>query len=160
MQIFLYLICALLLGLILGWFIWGRLSDRVRAMQSERDEALAKLRARGDGSQDRAKLDALTKDLDECRRMRHDQDDEIERLNRELSAARDPAGSMSAAPVAAAAAGLTVSTEEDKPSTLASRDGLLVMSGSRRPRFWRQAGRPSFPSARQAKTSRLTSGRR
>ena len=123
MQIFLYLICALLLGLILGWFIWGRLSDRVRAMQSERDEALAKLRARGDGSQDRAKLDALTKDLDECRRMRHDQDDEIERLNRELSAARDPAGSMSAAPVAAAAAGLTVSTEEDKPSTLSAARG-------------------------------------
>lgn len=51
-QMFLYMLAALLLGLFLGWLIWGRLGAELNALRAERDRLKGDLdacgRARGD----------------------------------------------------------------------------------------------------------------
>ncbi len=126
-QMMLYMLCALILGLILGWLIWGRLAERLRRAEADRADLSAKLRATGDGSELRGRLERANADLDECRKQRHLQDEEIARLQRELSAAQSAAdaASVPAASAAVAVPAAAVATgESTKPKTLtAARNG-------------------------------------
>jgi len=122
----LYMLCALLLGLILGWLIWGRLAARLRQAEADRADLSSQLKQRGDGSDQKAQIDRLNNELDDCRRARVSQQAEIERLNREVGLAEERASMATAAPVAAAAAAapLMSADEGTKPSTLtAARNG-------------------------------------
>ncbi len=131
-QMTLYMICALLLGLLLGWLIWGRLAARLRQAEADRADMAAQLKNSGDGSEYKMQIDGLNNELDDCRRARKSQQAEIERLNRELGLAEERA-SMSAstpaaavaAPVAAAAAAapLMSAGEGSKPATLTAARG-------------------------------------
>lgn len=88
-QMFLYLLGALLLGLALGWILWGQLRGRV----AERDAEVARLRA---------ELDRLKVELDACGRSRA----ELERRLREADSAPTSTQVRTAAPAPQAAASL------------------------------------------------------
>ncbi len=123
-QMTLYMLCALILGLILGWLIWGRLAARLRQAEADRAELSSKLKLRGDGSEQKAHIDRLNAELDACRKERGVQRDEIDRLNRELDLARTQSNVSAAAPLAAAPLAAAAVSDADKPKTLsAARNG-------------------------------------
>jgi len=135
-QLGLYLLCALILGVILGWLIWGRLRTELRKAEADRADLSAQLKHRGDGSNEKGRIDRLNAELDACRKERRVQKEELERLNRELALAKGPAGDANMGSGAAAAATLMASDDlstdaqvselgdGQKPKTMtAARDG-------------------------------------
>lgn len=115
-QMMLYMLCTLILGLILGWLIWGRLAADLRKAEADRAGLSAQLKARGDGSDETARIKRLNADLDACRKQRQAHQDEIDHLNRQLELA---GSSLTTTPVA------SVSGNAAKPSTLtAARNGM------------------------------------
>ena len=128
-QMGLYLLCALILGLILGWLIWGRLGAALRKAEADRAELSAQLKARGDGSEERARFDRMQADLDACRKERHAQNDEIERLKAQLELSQAQSGSSGTAAAslmgagALAASGGESAAAPSKPKTLTAARG-------------------------------------
>lgn len=96
-QMALYMLCALILGVILGWLIWGRLAERLRNCQADRAKLSAELKSRGDNSEDRARIAKLEAELEANRQERAD-------LRHELESLRDESASNAAAAAAAATA--------------------------------------------------------
>jgi predicted flap endonuclease-1-like 5' DNA nuclease len=125
-QMGLYLLCALILGLILGWLIWGRLSAALRKAEADRAELSAQLKARGDGTEERARLDRLSAELDACRKERRVQQEEIDRLNRELDQARSGSGGTAAAAGLGAASLMSAGSADDKIESTAAANGSVA----------------------------------
>ncbi len=75
-QMFLYILGAFLLGLLLGWIIWGRLRGRIVELESD----LARLRAEND---------RLKRDLEACGKARADLDATVRGLNAQLAELRE-----------------------------------------------------------------------
>lgn len=96
---FFYVLLAFIVGLLIGWFLWGRLRDELARAQGDLDSVRTE--------RDRLKSDAkrLTGDLESCANARAD----LERQLREAKSA-----SSSAAPLKASSA--TVSAAPAKPA--------------------------------------------
>ena len=121
-QMTLYMLCALILGLILGWLIWGRLAERLRQAEADRAQLSSELKARGDGSELKARIDRLNNELDECRRARQANEAEIDRLNGELDVANNRTG-MDVATANAVEEAVAITGEGTKPATLTQARG-------------------------------------
>lgn len=72
---FFYIVLAFLVGLLVGWFIWGRLRGELDSLRGDLD------RTRGERDRLRADSDRLTGELDACGKTRAD----LERRLRETS---------------------------------------------------------------------------
>jgi len=86
---FFYIVLAFLVGLLVGWFIWGRLRGELDSLRGDLD------RTRGERDRLRADSDRLTGELDACGKTRAD----LERRLREAPAA-SPAKAAGQAPAA------------------------------------------------------------
>ena len=85
---FFYIVLAFLVGVLVGWFIWGRLRGELDSLRGDLD------RTRGERDRLRADSDRLTGELDACGKTRAD----LERRLRETST--PSAKSSSSAPAA------------------------------------------------------------
>lgn len=123
-QMTLYMLCALLLGLFLGWLIWGRLAQRLKRAEAERVDLQNKLSNATDGSGLQAKFDAANADLALCQRERRVQDEELARLRRELETTSDAsanagtraAGLVGSVGAGAASVATSTSLRSEKPA--------------------------------------------
>lgn len=96
---FFYIVLAFLVGLLVGWFIWGRLRGELDSLRGDLD------RTRSERDRLRADADRLTGELDACGKTRAD----LERRLRETSA-------PSAKPSAPAALVSTPATAKSAPA--------------------------------------------
>ncbi|MBZ9893755.1 proton-conducting membrane transporter [Mesorhizobium sp. BR1-1-6] len=90
MGTFFYMLLAFLVGVLVGWFIWGRLRGELDSLRGDLD------RARSERDRLRADSDRLTGELDACGRTRAD----LERQLREASTGSGPAKAAAPAPAA------------------------------------------------------------
>jgi predicted flap endonuclease-1-like 5' DNA nuclease len=104
MGTFFYVVLAFLVGVLVGWFLWGRLRGELDSLRGDVD------RTRSERDRLRADSDRLTGELDACGKTRAD----LERRLREAQAA--PAAGASAAKPAGQASAALMST----PSTAKS----------------------------------------
>src|SRR4051794_873747 len=86
MGTFFYMLLAFLVGVLVGWFTWGRLRGELDSLRGDLD------RTRGERDRLRADADRLTGELDACGRARAD----LERRLREAPAAPAKAGAAKA----------------------------------------------------------------
>ncbi|WP_137933544.1 proton-conducting membrane transporter [Mesorhizobium comanense] len=93
MSTFFYMLLAFLVGVLVGWFIWGRLRGELDSLRGDLD------RTRSERDRLRADSDRLTGELNACGKTRAD-------LERQLRDAQAAAGSSSAKPASQAPAAL------------------------------------------------------
>src|SRR3954452_9315372 len=91
MGTFFYVVLALLVGVLVGWFLWGRLRGEIDSLRGDLD------RTRSERDRLRADSDRLKGELDACGRARAD----LESRLRDAPAAKTGAG-KAAAPAPAA----------------------------------------------------------
>ncbi|AZO11644.1 MULTISPECIES: proton-conducting membrane transporter [unclassified Mesorhizobium] len=109
MSTFFYMLLAFVAGVLLGWFIWGRLRSDLDSLRADLD------RTRGDRDRMRADADRLAGELDACVRAR----DDIERQLRE--APTKPAGVGADKASAPAPSALISTPAAAQPSTPRSK---------------------------------------
>jgi predicted flap endonuclease-1-like 5' DNA nuclease len=90
MSTFFYMLLAFVVGVLVGWFIWGRLRGELDGVRGDLD------RTRSERDRLRADTDRLTGELDACGRARAD----LERRLREAQPASGTAKASSQAPAA------------------------------------------------------------
>lgn len=90
MSTFFYMLLAFLVGVLVGWFLWGRLRGELDSLRGDLD------RTRSERDRLRADSDRLTGELDACGRTRAD----LERQLRGASAGSSPAKAAAPAPAA------------------------------------------------------------
>ena len=90
MSTFFYMLLAFVVGVLVGWFIWGRLRGELDGVRGDLD------RTRSERDRLRADTDRLTGELDACGRARAD----VERRLREAQPASGTAKASSQAPAA------------------------------------------------------------
>ncbi|QND62742.1 proton-conducting membrane transporter [Mesorhizobium loti] len=95
MGTFFYMLLAFLVGVLVGWFLWGRLRGELDSLRGDLD------RTRSERDRLRGDSDRLTGELDACGKTRAD----LERRLREAQAA-PAAGSSAAKPAGPASAAL------------------------------------------------------
>ena len=95
MGTFFYMLLAFLVGVVVGWFLWGRLRGELDSLRGDLD------RTRSERDRLRGDSDRLTGELDACGKTRAD----LERRLREAQAA-PAAGSSAAKPAGQASAAL------------------------------------------------------
>lgn len=129
-QMMLYMLCALILGVILGWLFWGRLSTQLRNCQADRAKLSAELKSRGDNSVDQARIEKLEAELASSNNARNRLQDEVETLRSEASSNQNNGAGLAAgtaaplAAVASEAAETSEAKETSKPEGLsAARNG-------------------------------------
>ncbi|MER8383993.1 proton-conducting membrane transporter [Mesorhizobium sp. M1428] len=109
MGTFFYMLLAFLVGVLVGWFIWGRLRGELDSLRGDLD------RTRSERDRLRADSDRLTGELDACGRARAD----LERRLGEAKTTQAPTAKAATAKAPAAKAGAT-KTAMQAPSTLMS----------------------------------------
>jgi len=120
-QMALYMLCALILGFILGWLIWGRLGAQLRNCQADRAKLSAELKSRGDNSAELARIATLEGELEQSRsaQVRFEQDARIAR--EEAAESASFAASASKAATAASAVGAVSASAASKANALSFR---------------------------------------
>lgn len=103
---FFYIVLAFLVGLLVGWFIWGRLRGELDSLRGDLD------RTRSERDRLRADSDRLTGELDACGKTRAD----LERRLREAQAAPAKPGPAKAAGQAPAALMSTPTAAKSAPA--------------------------------------------
>lgn len=105
MGTFFYMLLAFLVGVLVGWFIWGRLRGELDSLRGDLD------RTRSERDRLRADSDRLTGELNACGKTRAD-------LERQLRDAQAAAGTSSAKPASQAPAALvsTAATAKSAPA--------------------------------------------
>lgn len=126
---FFYIVLAFLVGLLVGWFIWGRLRGELDSLRGDLD------RTRSERDRLRADADRLTGELDACGKTRAD----LERRLRETSA-------PSAKPSSAAPAAL-VSTPATAKSAPAAKPAAPAKPAAAKP----AAAKPAAAKSAAAK---------
>ncbi|MER9868163.1 proton-conducting membrane transporter [Mesorhizobium sp. M0136] len=109
MGTFFYMLLAFLVGVLVGWFIWGRLRGELDSLRGDLD------RTRSERDRLRADSDRLTGELDACGRARAD----LERRLGEAKTTQAPTGKAATAKAPAAKTGATKAAMQ-APSTLMS----------------------------------------
>lgn len=133
MGTFFYMLLAFLVGVLVGWFIWGRLRGELDSLRGDLD------RTRSERDRLRADSDRLTGELDACGRARAD-------LERRLGEAKTTQAPTAKAP--AAKAGATKAAMQ-APSTLMSTSA----SAKPAPKKSATAKAATAPRASAAKTA-------
>jgi predicted flap endonuclease-1-like 5' DNA nuclease len=105
MGTFFYVVLAFLVGILVGWFIWGRLRGELDSLRGDLD------RTRGDRDRLRADSDRLTGELNACGQTRSD----LERQLREAQASAGT-GAAKAASQPSAALMSTPATAKSTPT--------------------------------------------
>lgn len=132
MGTFFYMLLAFLVGVLVGWFIWGRLRGELDSLRGDLD------RTRSERDRLRADSDRLTGELDACGRTRAD----LERRLAEAQAARTgPAKAAIQAPAA-----LMSTPAPSKPAAAASKTSATKASATK-------AGASKAATSGVAKTS-------
>ncbi|WP_192252420.1 proton-conducting membrane transporter [Mesorhizobium silamurunense] len=90
MSTFFYMLLAFVVGVLVGWFLWGRLRGELDSLRGDLD------RAKGERDRFRADADRLTGELDACVRARAD----LERKLRDAPAASGAAKASAPTPAA------------------------------------------------------------
>ena len=128
---FFYIVLAFLVGVLVGWFIWGRLRGELDSLRGDLD------RTRGERDRLRADSDRLTGELDACGKTRAD----LERRLRETS-------TPSAKPSSSAPAAL-VSTPATAKSAPAAKPAAPAKPAAAKP----AAAKPAASKPAAAKAS-------
>src|SRR3954471_15362043 len=105
MGTFFYVVLALLVGVVVGWFIWGRLRGELDSLRGDLD------RTRSERDRLRADSDRLTGELNACGKTRSD----LERQLRDAQASAG-AGAAKAASQPSAALVSTPATAKSAPA--------------------------------------------
>jgi predicted flap endonuclease-1-like 5' DNA nuclease len=137
---FFYIVLAFLVGVLVGWFIWGRLRAELDSLRGDLD------RTRGERDRLRADSDRLTGELDACGKTRAD----LERRLRETS-------TPSAKPSSSAPAALvsTPATAKSAPAAkpAAPAKPAAAKPAAAKPAAARSAAKPAASKPAAAKAS-------
>ncbi|MER8624210.1 proton-conducting membrane transporter [Mesorhizobium sp. M1143] len=121
---FFYIVLAFLVGLLVGWFIWGRLRGELDSLRGDLD------RTRSERDRLRADADRLTGELDACGKTRAD----LERRLRETSApSAKPSSSAPAALVSTAATAKSAAAAKPAPAKPAAAKSAAAKPAASKP---------------------------
>jgi len=123
MGFYVYLLVAFLVGILVGWFIWGRLRGEIDGLRGEMD------RTRSDRDKFRTDATRLTGELDACASARAD----LERRLREAQAAPAPKSGTASAASQAPAAMISSSTSSAKPAASAKPASAAKPAAAKKP---------------------------
>lgn len=135
---FFYIVLAFLVGVLVGWFIWGRLRGELDSLRGDLD------RTRSERDRLRADADRLTGELDACGKTRAD----LERRLRETSTpSAKPSSSAPAALVSTSATAKSApAVKPATPAKPAAAKPAAAKSAAAKP----AASKPSAAKARAA----------
>ncbi|TRC81865.1 proton-conducting membrane transporter [Mesorhizobium sp. WSM4307] len=145
MGTFFYVILAFLVGVLVGWFIWGRLRGELDGLRGDLD------RTRGERDKLRADSDRLTGELNACGKTRAD----LERQLRDAQtggakAASQPPAALMSTPAAAKSAPTAAKAAPAKPAAKAApAKATATKSAAPKP----AAAKPAASAASSAKSS-------
>ncbi|ESZ66435.1 protein in NADH-ubiquinone oxidoreductase complex [Mesorhizobium sp. L103C120A0] len=139
---FFYIVLAFLVGLLVGWFIWGRLRGELDSLRGDLD------RTRSERDRLRADADRLTGELDACGKTRAD----LERRLRETSApSAKPSSSAPAALVSTAAKAKSAPAAKPAPAKPAAAKPAAAKSAAAKPAASKPAAAKAAPKAAASK---------
>ncbi|PBB26223.1 proton-conducting membrane transporter [Mesorhizobium sp. WSM4312] len=145
MGTFFYVVLAFLVGVLVGWFIWGRLRGELDGLRGDLD------RTRGERDKLRADSDRLTGELNACGKTRAD----LERQLRDAQtggakAASQPPAALMSTPAAAKSAPTAAKAAPAKPAAKAApAKATATKSAAPKP----AAAKPAASAASSAKSS-------
>jgi predicted flap endonuclease-1-like 5' DNA nuclease len=120
MSTFFYMLLAFVVGVLVGWFIWGRLRGELDGVRGDLD------RTRSERDRLRADTDRLTGELDACGRARAD-------LERRLREAQPASGTAKASSQAPAALISTPATAKSAPAKSAPAKSAATKPAAAKP---------------------------
>lgn len=139
---FFYIVLAFLIGVLVGWFIWGRLRGELDSLRGDLD------RTRSERDRLRADADRLTGELDACGKTRAD----LERRLRETSApSAKPSSSAPAALVSTAAKAKSAPAAKPAPAKPAAAKPAAAKSAAAKPAASKPAAAKAAPKAAASK---------
>ncbi|MER8904791.1 proton-conducting membrane transporter [Mesorhizobium sp. M0772] len=139
---FFYIVLAFLVGVLVGWFIWGRLRGELDSLRGDLD------RTRSERDRLRADADRLTGELDACGKTRAD----LERRLRETSApSAKPSSSAPAALVSTAATAKSAPAAKPAPAKPAAAKPAAAKSADAKPAASKPAAAKAAPKAAASK---------
>ncbi|MER8921406.1 proton-conducting membrane transporter [Mesorhizobium sp. M0802] len=139
---FFYIVLAFLVGVLVGWFIWGRLRGELDSLRGDLD------RTRSERDRLRADADRLTGELDACGKTRAD----LERRLRETSApSAKPSSSAPAALVSTAATAKSARAAKPAPAKPAAAKPAAAKSAAAKPAASKPAAAKAAPKAAASK---------
>ncbi|ESY31332.1 MULTISPECIES: protein in NADH-ubiquinone oxidoreductase complex [unclassified Mesorhizobium] len=139
---FFYIVLAFLVGVLVGWFIWGRLRGELDSLRGDLD------RTRSERDRLRADADRLTGELDACGKTRAD----LERRLRETSApSTKPSSSAPAALVSTAATAKSARAAKPAPAKPAAAKPAAAKSAAAKPAASKPAAAKAAPKAAASK---------
>ncbi|MER9725475.1 MULTISPECIES: proton-conducting membrane transporter [unclassified Mesorhizobium] len=139
---FFYIVLAFLVGVLVGWFIWGRLRGELDSLRGDLD------RTRSERDRLRADADRLTGELDACGKTRAD----LERRLRETSApSAKPSSSAPAALVSTAATAKSAPAAKPTPAKPAAAKPAAAKSAAAKPAASKPAAAKAAPKAAASK---------
>ncbi|ESZ53044.1 MULTISPECIES: protein in NADH-ubiquinone oxidoreductase complex [unclassified Mesorhizobium] len=139
---FFYIVLAFLVGVLVGWFIWGRLRGELDSLRGDLD------RTRSERDRLRADADRLTGELDACGKTRAD----LERRLRETSApSAKPSSSAPAALVSTAAKAKSAPAAKPAPAKPAAAKPAAAKSAAAKPAASKPAAAKAAPKAAASK---------
>ena len=150
MGTFFYVVLAFLVGVLVGWFIWGRLRGELDSLRGDLD------RTRGERDKLRADSDRLTGELNACGKTRAD----LERQLRDAQtggakAASQPPAALMSTPAAAKSAPAAAKAAPAKPAAKAApAKAAAAKSAAPKPAAAKPAAsKPAASTASAAKSS-------
>ncbi|ESY13498.1 proton-conducting membrane transporter [Mesorhizobium sp. C386A] len=139
---FFYIVLAFLVGVLVGWFIWGRLRGELDSLRGDLD------RTRSERDRLRADADRLTGELDACGKTRAD----LERRLRETSApSAKPSSSAPAALVSKPAKAKSAPAAKPAPAKPAAAKPAAAKSAAAKPAASKPAAAKAAPKAAASK---------
>ncbi|MER8717533.1 proton-conducting membrane transporter [Mesorhizobium sp. M0999] len=139
---FFYIVLAFLVGVLVGWFIWGRLRGELDSLRGDLD------RTRSERDRLRADAHRLTGELDACGKTRAD----LERRLRETSApSAKPSSSAPAALVSTAATAKSAPAAKPAPAKPAAAKPAAAKSAAAKPAASKPAAAKAAPKAAASK---------
>ncbi|MES0004347.1 MULTISPECIES: proton-conducting membrane transporter [unclassified Mesorhizobium] len=139
---FFYIVLAFLVGVLVGWFIWGRLRGELDSLRGDLD------RTRSERDRLRADADRLTGELDACGKTRAD----LERRLRETSApSAKPSSSAPATLVSTAAKAKSAPAAKPAPAKPAAAKPAAAKSAAAKPAASKPAAAKAAPKAAASK---------
>ncbi|RWD33511.1 proton-conducting membrane transporter [Mesorhizobium sp.] len=148
MSTFFYVLLAFIVGVSVGWFIWGRLRGELDSLRGDLD------RTRGERDRLRADTDRLTAELEACGHTRAD----LERRLREAPAASGAAKASAPAPAALVSTPAPAKSASAKPA--ATRSAAAPKPAAPKAAAPKAAAKKAAPASTKAATGKADNLRR
>lgn len=151
MSTFFYMLLAFIVGILVGWFIWGRLRGELDSLRGDLD------RTRSERDRLRADNDRLKGELDVCGRARTD----LESRLRDAPSARTGADkAASPAPAALLSTPATATSAKAAPAKSApARKPAATKTAAAKPAAKAAAPKKAAPAAKNAATPQAATGK-